>query len=86
MTPNLALIRIEPESTWLPTIPLPLFLLWIPGILLAPLVLLVLWIACLMFGLRFWRTVRMLWELLCSLPGTQVRVTAEGKNINVRIL
>ncbi len=86
MTPNLAVIRIQPERAWCPPIPLPLFLLWIPGILLAPLVLLGIWIVCLVFDLPFWRTQRVLWDLLCALPGTNVRVSAEGKKITVRIL
>lgn len=86
MTPNLAVIRIQPGETWIPPIPLPLFLLWIPGILLAPFALLAIWICCLVYELRFWRTLCVLWDLLCALPGTNVRVFAEGKKISVRIL
>lgn len=86
MTPNFAVIRIQPEHAWVPPIPLPLFLLWIPGILLAPFVLLAIWITCLVFKLRFWRTLWVLWDLLCALPGTNVRVCADGKKITVRIL
>jgi len=86
MTPNLAVIRIQPGQTWCPPIPLPLFLLWIPGILLAPFILLAIWILCLVHRLPFWRTIRVFWDILCSLPGTNVRVCAEGKKITVRIL
>jgi hypothetical protein len=86
MTPNVALIRIQSGQARIPPIPLPLFLLWIPGILLAPFVLLAIWIACLVVNLRFWRTLRVLWDLLCALPGTHVRVCADGKKITVRIL
>jgi len=86
MTPNLAVIRIEPEHAWVPPIPLPLFLLWIPAILLAPFVLLTLWVVCMVFKVPFWRTVRVVWDVVCSLPGTNVRVCAEGKRITVRIL
>jgi hypothetical protein len=86
MTPNLAVIRIQAGDKWVPPIPLPLFLLWIPGIVLAPFVLLVIWIVCLVYGLRFWRSLRVLWDLLCALPGTNVRVCADGKKITVRIL
>ena len=86
MTPNLAVIRIQQEQGWWPVIPLPLFLLWIPGILVAPFVLLGIWIACLVYELRFWRTVRVFWDILCALPGTNVRVCAEGKRISVRIV
>ena len=86
MTPNLAVIRIESEHAWCPPIPLPLFLLWIPGILLAPFAMLGIWIVCLVFGSAFWRTLRVLWDFLCAFPGTHVRVCAEGKKITVRIL
>ena len=86
MTPNIAVIRIQPEHGWCPVIPIPLFLLWIPGILLAPFILFALWVPCLVFRIRFWRSLRVLWDVLCSLPGTNVRVCAEGKQISVRIL
>lgn len=86
MTPNLAVIRIQPGDRWVPPIPLPLFLLWIPGILLGPFVLLAIWITCLVYDLRFWRTLRVLWDLLCALPGTNVRVCADGKRIMVSIV
>ncbi len=86
MTPNLAVIRIEAGQGWVPPIPLPLFLLWIPGILLAPFVLVAVWIVCLVYKLRFWGTVRVFWDVLCALPGTNVRVCAEGKKVTVRIL
>ena len=86
MTPNIAVIRIQPGQAWCPPIPLPLFLLWIPAILLAPFVLLALLIACLISGVPFWRSIASFWELICSLPGTDVRVATEGNRILVRIL
>jgi hypothetical protein len=86
MTPNIAVIRIQPEHGWCPLIPIPLFLLWIPGILLAPFILFALWVPCLVFRIRFWHSLRVLWNVFCSLPGTNVRVCAEGKKISVRIL
>ncbi len=86
MTPNLAVIRIQPAQGWCPPIPLPLFLLWIPAILLSPFLLLTLWIVCLVYRLAFWRTLRVAWDIVCSLPETNVRVCAEGKKISVRIL
>lgn len=86
MTPNIAVIRIEAGHGWCPVIPIPLFLLWIPGILLAPFILFALWVPCLVFRIRFWHSLRVLWDVLCSLPGTNVRVCAEGKKISVGIL
>jgi hypothetical protein len=96
MTPNLAIVQIEN-----PTLPpfwrrirlwIPLFLLWIPFLLLAPFILPALVVTC--WFVRFnwlgrvnpWRTIRVLWGLLCALPGTDVRVTAEGNQVLVRIL
>lgn len=65
---------------------LPLFLFWIPAILLSPFVLVVLWPVCVAVDISFSRTVATFWNLLCGLPGTDVRVCAEGKRITVRIL
>ncbi|HTX75413.1 MAG TPA: hypothetical protein VMD29_04330 [Terracidiphilus sp.] len=89
MIPNLAVIRIQGERGWCPPIPIPLFLLWIVAILLSPLILaalLILWGVCLATGYQMWRLLWAFGRLVCSLPGTQVRVTAEGKHIYVRIL
>jgi hypothetical protein len=86
MTPSLAVIRIRNEHWWCPPIPVPLFLLWIPAILLAPLVLLVLWPVSFANGLPFWRSMATFWRILCALPGTHVRVEAQGNLVTVRIL
>jgi hypothetical protein len=96
MTPNFAVIRIQ-NQTGAPTarsagtiwgfpIIVPLFLFWIPTILLAPFVLIVLWPVCIAAEISFTQTVATFWNLLCGLPGTDVRVCAEGKRITVRIL
>jgi len=86
MTPNLAIVHVNfPHGPnfrlWL-----PLFLLWIPAIVLAPFVLLALLITCLISRVSFWRCIAAFWELLCSLPGTDVRVATEGNRVLVRIL
>jgi hypothetical protein len=86
MTPNLAIVHVNfPHGPnfrlWL-----PLFLLWIPAILLAPFVLLALMIACLISRVPFWGSIAAFWQLLCSLPGTDVRVATEGNRVLVRIL
>lgn len=89
MIPNLAVIRIQGEREWCPPIPVPLFLIWIVAILLSPLILaalLVLWGVCIGAGYGMWPILGGFWRVLCALPGTQVRVTAEGKHISVRIL
>lgn len=89
MIPNLAVIRIQGERGWCPLIPVPLFLLWIAAIVLSPLILaalLVLWVVCIGAGYQMWTILGAVWRVLWALPGTQVRVTAEGKHIFVRIL
>lgn len=89
MIPNVAVIRIQGEHGWCPPIPIPLFLLWIVAILLSPLILaalLVLWVVCLVAGYQMWRLLLAFGRIAWALPGTQVRVTAEGKHIYVRIL
>lgn len=86
MTPNLAVVRIETPH-WR-SIPLwiPLFLLWIPVILLSPILFLVVIGFSIAGRMDAWRVVSVIWNLVCSLPGTSVRVTSEGTNVVVRIL
>jgi len=86
MTPNLAIVHIHNPHFRGFRIWIPLFLLWIPAILLAPLVLLVLLAASLAGFLRFWRSIAVFWGILCALPGTDVRVEAEGSRIVVKLL
>ena len=89
MIPSLAIVRVEGEHFWCPTIPVPLFLLWILLLLFSPLILLalvVLWAICLGAGYPLWRALGTVWRMVCALPGTEVRITADGKHITVRIL
>jgi hypothetical protein len=86
MIPNLAIVHIEtphfrPIPLWI-----PLFLLWIPAILLSPLIFIVLFGLSIAGKINPWRTFRVLWDLICSLPGTHVRVTADGTHVRVHIL
>jgi hypothetical protein len=86
MIPNIAVICIQTPRRHLPGLWLPLFLLWIPALLLAPFVLLILLVVCLVFRVSFLRSVAAFWAVLCSLPGTNVRVCADGSKVQVRIL
>ena len=86
MTPNIAIVRIQKGHWWGFPIILPLFLLWIPAILLGPFVLLILWAVCIAADVSFSATVVTMWKILCSLPGTDVRVCTEGNRVTVRIL
>ena len=86
MTPNFAIVHVHNPYWRGFRLWIPLFLLWIPAILLAPLILLVLFAACLAGFVRFWRSIAVFWGILCALPGTDVRVEAQGNQILVEIL
>jgi hypothetical protein len=86
MTPNLAVLEIRAQHWHMPRLWLPLFLLWIPLILLSPLILLVFVAAGFAFRINPWRAIVVLWRMLCALPGTDVRVTADGTHVCVKIL
>jgi hypothetical protein len=86
MTPNIAIVHVHNPHWRGFRLWIPLFLLWIPTILLAPLILLVLLAASLAGFLRFWRSIVVVWSILCALPGTDVRVEAQGNKILVEIL
>ncbi len=86
MTPNVAIVHVSNRYGLGVHLWLPLFLLWIPLILLSPLVLLVLFGVCLAGRINPWRTIGAFWGLVCSLPGTNVRVSADGNHVTVRIL
>jgi hypothetical protein len=49
-------------------------------------VLIVLAVVCWLGRVSFLKTIAVMWGILCSLPGTDVRVHAEGNNVVVRIL
>jgi len=86
VTPNIAVVRIETPH-WR-SIPLwiPLFLLWIPVILLSPILLLVIVGLSIAGRVDPLRALSVIWGIVCSLPGTNVRVTSEGTKVVVRIL
>ncbi len=86
MTPNIAIVRVENPRWWGIRLWLPLFLLWIPLVLLSPLILLVVLGVCLAGRINPWRAIAAFWAITCSLPGTDVRVCADGNRVTVRIL
>jgi hypothetical protein len=86
MIPTIAQVRIETPHWRTPGLWLPLILLWIPVLLLSPLILLVILGACIAGRISPWRTIAVLWGILSSLPGTSVRVCADGNRVQVRIL
>ena len=86
MTPNFAVIGIHTPHWHMPRLWFPLFLFWIPVILLSPIIFLVLVAIAIAARSNIWRLIAMIWNILCALPGTDVRVVADGNHIEVRIL
>jgi hypothetical protein len=86
MTPNIAVVQIEgPHWRCIP-LWIPLFLLWIPVILLSPIIVLVIFGLSIAGRIDPWHAMKVVWDILCGLPGTNVRVTADNTKVVVRIL
>lgn len=86
MIPNIAIVRIDAPRCHNLRLWVPLFLLWIPLLLLSPLILLVLLACCIAGGIDFFAAVETFWGILVGLRGTDIRVTAQGSKVTVRIL
>ncbi len=90
MIPNVAVLEIENLHFHMPRLWIPLILLWIPLALLlllvSPVLFIVVCAISMMTGVGPLRVVRIFWDILSSLRGTDVRVTANGKRINIRLL
>ena len=86
MTPNIAVLEIQSPHWRMPRLWLPLFLLWVPLILLSPLIFLVLVAIAIAARMTIWRVIAIFWGILSGLPGTHVHVRAERNQVLVRIL
>ena len=86
MTPNIAFVQIEYPHWHNLRLWLPLFLLWIPVVLLAPILLLVVVVVSGANHINPWRAIAAFWAIVCSLPGTDVHVRTEGNTVRVKII
>lgn len=86
MTPNIAIVHVHNPHWRGFRLWIPLCLLWIPIVLLSPLLLLIAFVACLAWRIRFWNSLSVFWGILSALPGTDVRVLAEENQILVKVL
>jgi hypothetical protein len=86
MTPNFAVVCVENPHWHTPRLWLPLFLLWIPVVLFSPVIFLVLVALAIVTRTTIWRIMAIFWNLVCALRGTDIRVTADGNHVLVRIL
>lgn len=86
MTPSIAILRISSPYWRGLRLWLPLFLLWIPLILLSPLLLPALVIACLFYRVSLRHALSLTWGLMTALRGVEVDVRTQGNSVHVRIL
>jgi hypothetical protein len=86
MTPNFAVIGVQTPGWHMPRLWVPLFLLWVPVVLLSPVIFLVLVAMAIATSTTIWRIIAICWGIVANLRGTDVRVTAEGNHVLVRIL
>ncbi|HSY03691.1 MAG TPA: hypothetical protein VK819_16120 [Acidobacteriaceae bacterium] len=86
MTPSIAIVHVHNPHWRGIRLWIPLFLLWIPALLLAPLILLAVVVACLVGRVNPWTAISSFWGLLCALPGTHVHVNSPENQVLVRIL
>ena len=86
MTPNFAVVGIQTPGWHGPQFWLPVFLLWIPVVLLSPFIFLILVLIAIGTNVTVWRLIGSLWGILSSLPGTHVHIRTEGNQVLVRIL
>jgi len=86
MTPNIAIVHVQNPHWRGIRLWIPLFLLWVPVILLSPLILLVVLAMAIAREMNPLRVVKIFWDMVCGLRGTDVRVAADSNRVLVRIL
>ncbi|MFZ0337575.1 MAG: hypothetical protein WAL45_06050 [Terracidiphilus sp.] len=86
MIPSFAVLHIESQHCHMPRLWLPLFLLWIPIILISPLIFIVIFGLCMAGRISPWRAIAVFWSILCGLSGTHVHVSTNDSKVLVRIL
>ncbi len=86
MIPSLAVLQVEAPHFHMPRLWLPIFLLWIPIILISPFILIVIFAVCTAGRISPWRALAVFWSILCGLSGTHVHVSTRGSKVLVRIL
>jgi hypothetical protein len=86
MTPNVAIVHLQNPHWRGIRLWLPLFLLWIPLVLLSPLIFLIVLGVCVACRIKLMCAIAAFWAITCSLPGTDIRVCADGNRVTVLIL
>ena len=90
MIPSVAVLEIESSNFHMPRLWIPLVLLWIPLclllLLISPVLFIVVCAISMTTGVGPFRVVRIFWDILSGLRGTDVRVASNGNKVLVRIL
>jgi len=86
VTPNFAVFGIDTPGFYWPKLWLPIFLLWVPVILLLPFIFLSFVVLAIAARTNIRRVIAIFWGILCSLPGTHIHVSSQDTRVLVRIL
>lgn len=86
MTPNFAVLGIDTPGFHWPRLWLPIFLLWIPVLLLSPIIFLAFVALAIAGKTSLWGVISIFWDILCGLRGTHVHVSTQDARVLVRIL
>jgi hypothetical protein len=86
MIPSFAMLQLEAPHFRTPRLWLPLFLLWIPALLLSPLIFIVIYGLAMAGRISPWRAIAVFWSIVCALPGAHVHVSTHDSKVLVRIL
>jgi hypothetical protein len=86
MIPSFAILQVEAPHCHMPRLWLPLFLLWIPALLLLPLIFVVIFGLSMAGRISPWRAIAVFWSILCALSGIHIHVSSQEAKVLVRIL
>jgi hypothetical protein len=86
VTPNFAVLGIDTPGFHWPRLWLPIFLLWIPVLLLSPIIFLAFVALAIAGRTNLWGVIAIFWDILCGLRGTHVHVSTHDARVLVRIL
>ena len=85
MIPSLAVLQVKAPHFHMPRLWLPLFLLWIPVLLVSPLIFVVIFGLCMASRISPWRAIAVFWSILCGLSGTHIHLSTHESKVLVRI-
>jgi len=84
--PSLAVLQVKAPHFRMPRIWLPLFLFWIPVLLVSPLIFIVIFGLSMAGRISPWRAIAVFWSILCGLSGTHIHISTHDSKVLVRII